>query len=201
MGSVGVSTNTLIIRLQQDGDDAAAWEQFALRYGPQFYNWCRARGLQDADAAEVTQEVFLRVVKGIRTFDRERGSARSWLFTILRHCLTKCLTNGRPTLGGETARIALESQEAVADLEQRLAQEFDLERLEVAEANVQARLRGESTWLAYELTCKQGLSDDEAAKQMGIPRPHVIRYRSRLIQKLQEEVRSLEEREEGHQAS
>src|SRR5689334_21729562 len=101
MESAGYSTNTLLIRLQQNGDNAETWEQFALRYGPQFYKWCRARGLQDADAAEVTQEVFLRVVKGIPTFERARGSARAWLFTILRNCLAKCLTNGCPTLGGE----------------------------------------------------------------------------------------------------
>jgi RNA polymerase sigma-70 factor (ECF subfamily) len=200
MGSPGLSTNTLLLRLQQEGSDADAWEQFALRYGRQFYQWCRARGLQDADAAEVTQEVFLRVVKGIATFERARGSARTWLFTILRNCLAKYLAKDSPTREGKAARLVLESQEAAADLEQRLNKEFDLERLEIAENNVRSRLRGNHTWLAYELTCKEGLSDDAAAKQLGIPRPHVIRYRSRLIKMLQEEVGSLEDREEGRRA-
>jgi RNA polymerase sigma-70 factor (ECF subfamily) len=194
------STNTLLIRLQQQGGDAATWEQFVSRYGPRFYSWCRAHGLQDADAQDVTQEVFSRVFQRIRTFDQARGAARTWLFTILRHCLPRSLPDSASKLGGEAALAVLESQEAVADLEQRLAEEFDQELVEVAEQNVRSRLRGDATWPSYELTCKQELSEDEAAKQLGIPRTHVIRYRNRVIERLQKELRDLEDQEKGRQA-
>jgi RNA polymerase sigma-70 factor (ECF subfamily) len=200
MASPSHSTNTLLIRLRQNGGDEEAWKQFVDRYAARFYRWCRNRGVQDADAADVTQEVFCRVVKGIRTFNQQSGSARSWLFKILRNCLSDGLSNGRSALGGEAARNLLESRAAVADLEQRLAEEFDLERREVAEKNVQARLRGEATWEAYALTCRDGLADDVVATRLGIPRPHVIRYRSRVLAMVTEEVRRLADLEDGRQA-
>jgi hypothetical protein len=34
--------------------DAASWRRLALLYGPLVYGWCRRRGLQAADAQDVT---------------------------------------------------------------------------------------------------------------------------------------------------
>jgi len=41
----------------RDLQNAEAWEQFVEIYTPLVYNYCRCRGLQDADAADVTQDV------------------------------------------------------------------------------------------------------------------------------------------------
>jgi len=199
MASPSHSTSTLLVRLREHGGDDGAWSQFVDRYGPQFYGWCRRHGLQDADASDVMQEVLLRVAKGVKTFDRERANARSWLFTILRNSFRDWLHHRDPAPGVDVARALLESKEALDDLERRLAEEFDLERKEVAEHNVRSRLRGAATWLAYELTCRQGLSYTEAAERLKIRRPHVIRSRNRVIKMVAEEVRSLAAAEESRQ--
>ncbi len=49
---------TLLIRLR-DGDDFRAWELFVEIYSPVIFSYCRRRNLQDSDAADVCQEVFL----------------------------------------------------------------------------------------------------------------------------------------------
>ena len=42
-------------------DDAAAWERLVSLYAPLVLYWCRRLGLQETDAADVFQEVFLAV--------------------------------------------------------------------------------------------------------------------------------------------
>ncbi len=64
-----------------------AWQAFVEIYHPLIFSFCRRRGLQDADAFDVTQEVFSKVSQGIGSFCYEphKGKFRNWLGTITRH--------------------------------------------------------------------------------------------------------------------
>ena len=53
---------SLLVRLK-DAADHEAWRQLVELYAPLVYRFVRRRGLQDADAADLTQEV-LRAVAG-----------------------------------------------------------------------------------------------------------------------------------------
>src|SRR5947207_641300 len=81
---------SLLVRLRDPGD-RAAWEDFVSLYGPLPYRFARKRGLQDADAADVTQNVLEAVAKSLRGFnyDPALGRFRSWLFEIVRRQLAK----------------------------------------------------------------------------------------------------------------
>ena len=50
---------SLLIRLKNH-HDRQAWGQFVEIYAPLVYEMARRRGLQDSDAADLTQEVFAR---------------------------------------------------------------------------------------------------------------------------------------------
>src|SRR5262245_38241448 len=69
--------STLLLRLR-DLSDRAAWEEFLDSYAPKIYGWCRRFHLQEADAADVTQEVLGKLVSALRRFDYDpaRGSFR-----------------------------------------------------------------------------------------------------------------------------
>src|SRR5947209_20292009 len=81
---------SLLARLG-DPQDRAAWRQFVELYGSLVYRFARQRGLQDADAADLTQEVFLTLAQtaGRWHYDRERGSFRHWLYGVTRHKIAK----------------------------------------------------------------------------------------------------------------
>ena len=49
----------LLVRVGQDPIDQAAWDAFVASYAPAISGWCRRRGLQPADAEDVTQDVLL----------------------------------------------------------------------------------------------------------------------------------------------
>ncbi len=76
---------SLLLRLR-DRTDAQAWGTFVDLYTPLVYRFCRRRGLQAADAADVAQEVMTQVMRSIGgfTYDPSVGRFRDWLGAVVR---------------------------------------------------------------------------------------------------------------------
>jgi RNA polymerase sigma-70 factor (ECF subfamily) len=192
LASPGSST-LLVLRLSGCPTDAAAWDQFVQRYSGPIYAWCRRYCLQDADAQDVTQNVFVNLLRQVQKFDRSKARFRSWLFRIVQNGVRDwCADRARrEEKGTESARQLLASQPARRDLAARLSEEFDLELLQVAEANVQLRVSPKS-WAAYRLCCKEGLRPRQAAARINNIRPgHVSKYALRVRDMVASEVVSL----------
>jgi RNA polymerase sigma-70 factor (ECF subfamily) len=63
--------------------DHQAWSDFVSVYQQAVYRYVRSRGLQDADAWEVVQEVFLAVHHSVDRWSQPgHGSFRAWLLRI-----------------------------------------------------------------------------------------------------------------------
>src|SRR5208282_919320 len=77
---------SLLFRLR-DSQDHEAWVEFVSLYEPMAYRLLRRHGLQDADAREVMQELFMAVSRSIDRWDpaKERGSFRGWLRCVARN--------------------------------------------------------------------------------------------------------------------
>ena len=92
---------SLLVRIR-DARDREAWGQFVEIYAPLVYDLARRRGLQDADAADLTQEV-LRSVSGAigrLDYDPARGTFRSWLFTVTRNAINTFFESQRQGAAG-----------------------------------------------------------------------------------------------------
>src|SRR3954453_6111989 len=85
MADIPPTRASLLIRLG-DPRDGEAWGQFLDLYAPLVYGYARKQGLQDADAADLAQDVLVAVAGAVGRleYDPCRGSFRSWLFTIVR---------------------------------------------------------------------------------------------------------------------
>jgi RNA polymerase sigma factor (sigma-70 family) len=186
---------SLLARLGGETADAAAWEKFLTRYGPQVLAWCRRWDLQPADAEDVCQDVLLRVARQMRTFRYDPArSFRAWLKTVARAAWADWLEAGRKPgrgSGDSVAQQVLASVEARDDLVQRIEEEFDRELLDAAVANVRLRV-DPTTWEAFKLTALDGLPAAEAAARTGLKVATVFVAKGRVQRMLTDAVAELE---------
>jgi RNA polymerase sigma factor (sigma-70 family) len=83
------STSSTLLQRLRDTTDAEAWREFDRRYGELIVRYCRARGLQQADAEDIRQLVLLSLSKGLSGFaySPERGRFRAYLATCIRNTI------------------------------------------------------------------------------------------------------------------
>ena len=84
---------------QRDGD---AWAQLVARYQGRLVAFARGRGASLADAEDLVQDTFLRLLRGIEQF-RGEASLETYLFVLLRNRTVEWLRVRRvhATLAGE----------------------------------------------------------------------------------------------------
>jgi RNA polymerase sigma-70 factor (ECF subfamily) len=88
------------------GGDRAAFDQLVRRHQQGVWRIVRRYVKRDADAADVTQLVFVRAFKGIGNF-RGAASVRSWLYRIAINCALSWLRDHRREEPSEIADDAL----------------------------------------------------------------------------------------------
>src|SRR5690348_8122628 len=106
---------SLLVQIR-DGANQVAWQEFVKLYGPVVYGFARKRGLQDADAADLMQDVMRSVSAAIGRldYDRNQGTFRGWLFTITRNKMFNFFSARRirPQGSGDTTTNQLLDQQA-----------------------------------------------------------------------------------------
>jgi hypothetical protein len=110
---IGPPTRPSLIARLRDHADRAAWGEFVDLYAPVVFRFARARGLQEADAADLTQEVLRLVATAMPRFDYSptRGGFRAWLLHITKNRLrtfhrdtARALRLGAPIIDLDAAR-------------------------------------------------------------------------------------------------
>jgi RNA polymerase sigma-70 factor (ECF subfamily) len=184
---------SLLIRLR-DADDAPAWSRFVDIYAPLVYDFARRRGLQDADAADLTQEVLAAVARAVRHFDYDpaRGSFRGWLFTVvvnkfrtLRERLQR-----QPGSGAPAAQQLLQEIPAATE-DQEWDQEYHKRLFAWAAQQVQTAVE-EKTWQAFWQTSVLAVRPQDAARQLRLSVAAVYMAKSRVLARLKELIHEVQ---------
>jgi RNA polymerase sigma-70 factor (ECF subfamily) len=196
MADPPITRPSLLVRIR-DAADAEAWQQFVQLYAPLVYGFARKRGLQDADAADLTQEVLRSVASaaGRLDYDPKRGTFRSWLFTVVRNKVHDFVASQRRRMpvSAEASQARLEELPAPAEDEAVLWNE-EYERQLLARAVDQ--VRGDfhdSTWQAFWRTAMQGTKAKEVAQSLGMSTAAVYVAKSRVLGQLKKQMQQLRE--------
>jgi RNA polymerase sigma-70 factor (ECF subfamily) len=67
--------------------DAERWRQFDAIYRPILFAFLRKRGLNEVEADELIQVVFVKLLTRIQTYDRSKCRFRTWLFRVTKNAL------------------------------------------------------------------------------------------------------------------
>jgi RNA polymerase sigma factor (sigma-70 family) len=197
MGDPLLTRASLLARLG-DPQDRAAWQKFVELYGSLVYGFARQRGLQDADAADLTQEVFLAVARaaGRWQYDPRQGSFRGWLYGITRHKFARFLQRrGAMPLGSgdtNTQRRLAEEPSQEPGPEADWEQEFQHQLLRLAAVEIQGSFTP-TTWQAFWGTAVEGKNAGDVAAELGLSVGAVYVARSRVLARLVEQVRRMQE--------
>lgn len=196
MAQPPVTRPSLLVRLR-DPNDSDAWRQFVELYAALVYGFARKRGLQDADAADLMQEVFRSVAgaAGRLEYDPKRGSFRSWLYTITRNKIYNFLDGQRRrerATGDSAAQEVLDGQAGREDDTESLwRQEYERRAFAWAAEQVRDEFQ-ESTWQAFWRTAVEGESPREVARDLGMTPGAVYVSKSRVIARLRARIQELE---------
>lgn len=185
---------SLLVRLR-DAHDRLAWEQFVGLYAPLVYGFARKKGLQDADAADIAQDVLTSVAQQMRQweFDPQRGTFRGWLFTIARNRLRNWLASPARRINGSGGDDHHEALQAEADPmldEADWDAEYARRVFHWAAAQVREQV-SEQTWRAFEFTAINARSGPEVAEELGMTAGAVYLARSRVMARLKALVQSV----------
>jgi RNA polymerase sigma-70 factor (ECF subfamily) len=183
---------SLLVRLR-DLDDERAWSEFIEIYGPLVHRLARRRGLQDADAQDLAQEVFRAVARTIERYDPDpdRGSFRGWLSQIARNLIINLLAARRrhPQGTGDTDMQRLLEDHPNLTGEDSVLFETEYRRRLLAWAA--ERIRGEfsdAAWQAFWQAGVEGRSPKEVAEALGISLGTVYQYKSRVMVRIRREI-------------
>jgi RNA polymerase sigma-70 factor (ECF subfamily) len=196
MAEPPVTRVTLLTRIR-DGRDADAWREFVQIYGPVVYRFARNRGLQDADAADLMQDVLRSVARNAHRmeYDPARGTFRGWLYTVTRNKIYNFLNGqrNRPRGSGDSdaherldATPARDADGPDAEWEREYQRQLSGRAMELVRDEFQP-----ATWQAFWQTAVEGKAAAEVGSGLKMSPGAVYVAKSRVLARLRDEVKRM----------
>jgi RNA polymerase sigma-70 factor (ECF subfamily) len=187
---------TLIARLK-DAENQAAWEEFVAVYEPAVYAFARRKGLQDADARDLCQDVLRAVALAIERWqpDPRRGSFRGWMFRIARNMLINfCTGRNRRVAGtGDTQLHQLLAEVPANNTNDSALYEAEYRRQLFVWAADQVRHDfTDTTWQAFWQTAVENRDTKTVAAELNMTPGAVYIAKSRVIARLRQRIEEFE---------
>ena len=193
------NTRASLLLHVQDGNDPKAWDEFVSVYRPVVYRLARHRGLQDADAEDLAQQVLVSIARSINGWRRldESVRFRHWLRRVAKNAILNMLTRGpKERAAGSTSIQEFLSQQSYD--ESRLERELELEYRREIFFRAAARVKSEVTtdsWKIFELAVIEDIPINQVAAAMSKSVGAVYAVRSRVMKRLSNYVEEMEKHE------
>tara|TARA_R110002049_G_scaffold288534_2_gene471141 strand:- start:33999 stop:34781 length:783 start_codon:yes stop_codon:yes gene_type:complete len=190
MSDAPTTRHSLLLRMRDAGDDEA-WHTFVELYAPLVYRYARKRGLQDADAADLTQDVLRSIADAMKrgTYDVGKGSFHAWLFTVTRNAVFKDLRAGQrqPSGSGDT-RMQVQLEQIEESGERDTWENEYRQRLFAWACNdVRCEFR-EHTWQAFWMAAVEGKSIQDVSTQLGMSAGSIYVAKSRILTRIKDRI-------------
>lgn len=187
------STSASLLSKARVGD-AAAWNRLVEVYGPIVYRWAKKAGLQDSDAADVMQDTFRDVARGLSRFRKEHlsDSFRGWLWVVSSNRLRQHFNRLNREPAGIGGSAHAERIEGIPDF---ITDEYIPNEIEVKAAVVHRAVDlvrnefQERTWQAFWRLTVAGHSAADIGSDLGMNEKAVRQAKYRVLCRLREMLR------------
>ncbi len=114
--------------------DTAAWEEIVQRHHRRIYNLCYRFAGTAEDAQDLTQEVFIKMYRTLKSYDTSRGAFMTWVTTITRNLLVDHFRKSKQDRMTDSLDAPMSEHEDAASLSDRIP-----DKGPSADAGVQSR--------------------------------------------------------------
>jgi RNA polymerase sigma-70 factor (ECF subfamily) len=196
MNEIPQTRESLLLQLGMHSEDA--WSEFLSVYEQALYRFCRAKGLQDADANDVLQGVLTAVLKRIPSWDPDssKGSFRGWLFRVARNIAVDVIDRRakKATASGDSqvAKMLLEVPDRESLQELSFEDEYQKSLFDWASKQVKSEVR-EVTWMSFCLTAIDGHKAEQVAESLGIPVGSVYTAKCRVVARIRAKIADMDD--------
>ena len=101
--------------------DSTAWEEIVQLYHRRIYNICYRFTGRGEDADDLTQEVFIKIYKTLKTYDVKRGALSTWVTTMTRNLLVDHFRKSKQERITDSLDASTGQEEDGPSLHERLA--------------------------------------------------------------------------------
>ena len=186
---------SLLVRVR-DPADQAAWHEFVEIYWPVIHRLARRKGLQEADADDLAQQVLMSVARSIeqRPHDAARARFRTWLDKIVRNAALNALSRTKPdrAAGGEAHSEVVHNAASREPDSELLRLELRREIFRWAARQIEKEFQPD-TWQAFWRTAIEDRTCEDVAHELNKGVGSIYAARSRVMKRLQEKVTEYEE--------
>jgi len=189
-GLLMTKTPTSLLERLRQPFEPEAWGRFASLYTPLIYSWGRRVGLQEQDAADLVQDVFVTLLQVLPTFTYDRHqSFRRWLWTVTinkwrkdRKQQDKRMVHG---LGGEPEHVAV-ADDLEASWEAEYQQHLANQAMRMMRTDFD-----ETTWRACWEMVAAGRPAAVVAAELGLTIGAVYAAKFRVLKRLRRDLQGL----------
>lgn len=192
-----LATSPSLLRRVVSGEQQA-WTRLVEIYSSLIYSRCRSSGLQQDQAADVVQNVFVSVHRSLGKFeqDGQKQGFRRWLRTITRNAVVDYFRHAqkRPGVGsGGTDMV-----QALQNIPDPFADDDSLSLVhEGSTGSIHQALEAiridyeDRTWQAFWRTTVEGERPVDVAEDLGLKPGTVRQARYKILARLREELEGL----------
>jgi len=186
---------SLLLRIR-DHRDAQSWSDFMQIYAPLVFRYARRMGLQEADAADVTQDVLRVVSESIDKFDYDRsvGRFRGWLKKVAFYTASQLKRRQQRQAAGHDSAVMDLAAADPGQADARFWDEAYTQRLfELACERVRPKVQS-NTWDAFWATAVDSKDPRDVAEELKMNVGSVYVARNRVFARIKEALQELDDR-------
>ena len=183
------TTRSSVIRAVANTENEAAWQRFFDLYAGFVFSIARSKGLNDTDADDIVQMVFIDLARNLPSFkyDREKGCFRSYLAALVKWRVIDRLKAVRRDADLKADFMEEAKSAATTEDEDFEEREWQSAAMEETLRRIKPEVRPEH-YAAFVASAVEGQDTDVVTKLYGISRDSLYQIRKRLTVKLREKL-------------